>query len=201
MTQAFVLGNGISRKKIDLNQLHSHGPIYGCNALYREFTPNVLVATDRPIATAIQESDYAKHNTFYTRRPLDGRGAHPVPSAYFGYSSGPIACALAAQDRHTPIYMLGFDMGPDKNQQFNNVYAGTEFYKPPTAAPTFTGNWIKQLIRIAQDFPLAQFVRVHGPATAEITQFTTVPNFKSMDLSEFLTQFAITTQTQTVANS
>jgi hypothetical protein len=86
-------------------------------------------------------------------------------------------------------------MGPVNNNQFNNVYAGTEFYKMPTAAPTFTGNWIKQLIRIAQDFPLAQFVRVHGSTTVNIAQFATVPNFKSMALSEFLIQFAITPQT------
>jgi hypothetical protein len=195
MTQAFVLGNGISRKAVALESLRPLGTVYGCNALYREFTPNVLVATDRPIATAIQESGYAARNVFHTRRPLEGGGAHPVPAPYFGYSSGPIACALAAQAGHTPIYMLGFDMGPDKNQQFNNVYAGTEFYKMPTAAPTFTGNWIKQLIHIAQDFPLVQFVRVHGPSTANIAQFATVPNFKSIDLSEFLTQFAITPQT------
>ena len=201
MTQAFVLGNGISRKTIAPASLQPLGKIYGCNALYREFTPDVLVATDRPIAKAIQESGYAKHNIFYTRRPIDGYGAHQVPSAYFGYSSGPIATAIATQDGHSKIYLLGFDMGPAKNQQFNNIYAGTEFYKPPTAAPTFTGNWIKQLIKIAQNFPLAEFIRVHGPTTAEITQFTTVPNLKSMDLSAFLNQFAITSQTQTVANS
>jgi hypothetical protein len=200
MTRAFVLGNGISRKTIAPASLQPLGKIYGCNALYREFTPDVLVATDRPIATAIQESGYAQNNIFYTRRPIDGLGAHRVPALYFGYSSGPISTAVAAIDGHQLIYLLGFDMGPAKNQQFNNVYADTEFYKSSTAAPTFTGNWIKQLIKIAQDFPLAEFVRVHGPTTAEITQFTTVPNLKSMDLSTFLNQFAITPQTQTVAN-
>ena len=195
MTQAFVLGNGISRKTIAPASLQPLGKIYGCNALYREFTPDILVATDRPIATAIQESGYAQNNIFYTRRPIEGLGARAVPKAYFGYSSGPIASAVAALDGHRHIYLLGFDMGTDKNQQFNNVYAGTEFYKLPTAMPTFTGNWIKQLIQIAQDFPLAQFVRVHGSTTADISQFATLPNFKSIGLSEFLNQFAITPQT------
>jgi hypothetical protein len=195
MTRAFVLGNGISRKAVALESLRPLGKIYGCNALYREFNPDVLVATDRPIAATIQESGYAGQHVFYTRRPLEGSGARPVPALYFGYSSGPIACALAAQAGHTTIYMLGFDMGPAENQQFNNVYAGTEFYKMPTAAPTFTGNWIKQLIQIVQDFPLAQFVRVCGSTTASIAQFATVPNLKSLDLLEFLNQFAITPQT------
>jgi hypothetical protein len=198
MTQAFVLGNGISRKTVAPASLQPLGKIYGCNALYREFVPNVLVATDRPIATAIQESGYAQTNCFYTRRPIDGLGAHRVPALYFGYSSGPIATAVAALDGHYCIYLLGFDMGPDKNQQFNNVYAGTEFYKMPTAMPTFTGNWIKQLIRIVQDFPQTEFVRIHGTTTAEIAQFATVPNLKSMYMTDFLNQLA--PQTQTVNN-
>ena len=53
MAIAFVIGNGISRRGIDLLQLQQLGHTYGCNALYREFLPNVLVATDKPIADAI----------------------------------------------------------------------------------------------------------------------------------------------------
>jgi hypothetical protein len=198
MTQAFVLGNGISRKTVAPASLLPLGKIYGCNALYREFTPDVLVATDRPIATAIQESGYAQNNVFYTRRPIESLGARSVPKVYFGYSSGPIATAIAALDGHRCIYLLGFDMGPTENQQFNNMYAGTEFYKMPTAMPTFTGNWVKQLIQIVQDFPQTEFVRIHGTTTAEIAQFVTVPNLKSMPLAEFLNQ--TTPQTQTVNN-
>jgi hypothetical protein len=59
MTVAFVLGNGVSRSGLALEQIQKLGKIYGCNALYREFTPDVLVATDRLIATQIQENGYA----------------------------------------------------------------------------------------------------------------------------------------------
>ena len=52
---AFVIGNGKSREGMDLNDLKKHGMTYGCNALYREFTPDVLVAKDKPISDAIQE--------------------------------------------------------------------------------------------------------------------------------------------------
>jgi len=186
MSTAFVLGNGVSRKGLDLDRLRQHGKIYGCNALHREFVPDVLVATDRPIATAIQESGYPLKNKFYTRRPIDSLGAQRVPNPYFGYSSGPIAAAIAAQDGHHCIYMLGFDMGPINHNQFNNVYAGTEFYKRPDAPPTFTGNWVKQIIRITTDFPLSEFVRVYGPTTAAIAEFNAVSNLKSINLPEFL---------------
>jgi hypothetical protein len=188
MTTAFVLGNGVSRQGVDLTSLQIHGKIYACNGIYREFVPDVLVATDRPISTAIQESGYALKNTFYTRRPIDGLGANKVPNPYFGYSSGPIATALAAEHGHRKIYMLGFDMGA-VNNQFNNIYAGTEFYKRPDAPPTYTGNWVKQLIRITGDFPLSEFVRVHGLTTANIAEFTAVSNLKSISLQEFLQMY------------
>lgn len=189
MTIAFVLGNGVSRKIIDLTQLRQHGSIYGCNALYREFVPNVLVATDRPIATAIQESGYALKNQFYTRRPLDNLGALKVPSPYFGYSSGPIAAALAATHGHSQIYLLGFDMGPVGNNQFNNIYSGTEFYKRVDAPPTFTGNWIKQILHVVKDFPQGEFIRVFGPTTAQITEFDNIANLKKSSLDDFLSNF------------
>lgn len=190
MSTAFVLGNGVSRQGIDLNQLRQHGKIYGCNALYREFTPDILVATDRPIATAIQQSGYALQHQFYTRRPLDNFGAKKVTGTYFGYSSGPIAVALAAEHGASKIYMLGFDMGPVGNNQFNNVYAGTEFYKRVDAPPTFTGNWIKQLLHIAKDFSATKFVRVHGLTTAAISQFDNVANFETLNILDFQSTFA-----------
>ena len=185
---AFVLGNGVSRRGIDLTRLRSHGPIYGCNALYREYTPDVLVATDRPIATAIQQSGYSAQHRFYTRRPLPNSGARPVPTGYYGNSSGPIACVLAAQD-HQTVYMLGFDLGPVANQTFNNIYAGTEFYKAEGARPTYTGNWIAQITKIARDFPTVQFHRVRGDTTADIPELGRILNFHHCTLDQFRSQF------------
>lgn len=189
MTIAFVLGNGVSRSAVNIQGLRPHGKIYGCNAIYREFTPDVLVATDRPISAAIQESGYALKHPFYTRRPLDGLGAHKISGPYYGYSSGPNAVALAAQHGFVQVYLLGFDMGAIDNNRFNNIYAGTEFYKRREAPPTFTGNWIKQLIQISKDFPDTQLVRVHGPTTAHVEQFAQVSNLASMPMAEFLDKF------------
>lgn len=192
MTTAFVIGNGVSRQQVNLETLRSHGKIYGCNAIYREFVPDVLIATDRPISAAIQESGYALKHEFYTRRPLDGLGAHKLSGLYYGYSSGPNAVALAAEQGHQTVYMLGFDMGPTSNNQFNNVYAGTEFYKKTEAPPTYTGNWIKQLIQISKDFPEVEFVRIHGTDTAEIPEFNAISNFKKQSLLDFVNQFCNT---------
>lgn len=186
MTVAFVLGNGISRQSVSLERLKQTGTIYGCNALYREFTPDVLVATDKPIAEAIQATGYASNNKFYTRKPLPNTGAQRVPQQYYGYSSGPIAIAIAAQDGYKRIYLLGFDLGPNERNQFNNIYAGTEFYKPSGAQPTFTGNWVRQITKIANDHPKVEFIRVKGPTTADVPELAKVANLSNMDLASFL---------------
>lgn len=186
MTRAFVLGNGISRRGIEPEILRPLGKVYGCNAIYREFVPDVLIATDPPISRAIQESGYAKTNTFYTRRPIPNLGARFLDERYRGYSSGPNAVAQAAIDDNRLIYLLGFDMGPTKNNLFNNVYADTEFYKNSNFPPTYAGNWIRQLVKIAKDFPNTQFVRIVGETTAKITELEAVPNFRHLDIVPFV---------------
>jgi hypothetical protein len=190
MTIAFVLGNGVSRKPVSLAQAKAVGPIYGCNALYRDFTPDCLVATDKPISEEIQNSGYSATNRFYTRRPMPNLGALTIPQKYYGNSSGPIACAIAAQDGNCKIFMLGFDIGPDHGQKFNNVYAGTDFYKKVDSVPTFTGNWVRQIIQVARDFPSTKFIRVIGDTTAEISEFKVVSNILDMPMSEFLERLA-----------
>lgn len=185
MSLAFVLGNGHSRLAVDLQQLRQRGAIYGCNALYRDFTPDVLVSTDKPISSRIQEEGYAMHNRMYTRKPTPGRGAHRVPQAYYGFSSGPIAVGLAALDAHCVIYMIGFDLGPLSNDRFNNVYADSEFYKKSSARPTFTGNWVRQIVQITRDFARANFIRVIGDSTMDIRDFHQIGNMARITMPEF----------------
>jgi hypothetical protein len=186
MSLAFVLGNGHSRLAVDLQQLRLRGPVYGCNALYRDFTPDVLVSTDKPISSRIQEEGYAMHNRMYTRKPTPGRGAHRVPQAYYGFSSGPIAVGLAALDAHSVIYMIGFDLGPLSNDRFNNVYADSEFYKKSSARPTFTGNWVRQIVQITRDFPRCNFIRVMSETTTDIREFHNLGNMTRLAMPEFL---------------
>jgi hypothetical protein len=193
MTIAFVLGNGVSRRNIDLSRLKQLGSVYGCNALYRDFAPDCLVATDRPIAQQIQESGYSKQHRFYTRKPMQDSGAFVIPQRYYANSSGPVACAIAAGDGHKKLYMLGYDMGPN-NQRFNNVYAGTDFYKSPDAVPTFTGNWVRQLVQISRDFPNIQFIRVAGESTAEIAELQKLPNLIHISVNDFLHRVNTTDQ-------
>tara|TARA_R100001443_G_scaffold105939_1_gene115145 strand:+ start:5962 stop:6786 length:825 start_codon:yes stop_codon:yes gene_type:complete len=59
----FCIGNGESRKDFDLDRLRPFGKIYGCNGLYRDFAPDLLLAMDYNICHEIYRSGYAfDHN-------------------------------------------------------------------------------------------------------------------------------------------
>lgn len=183
--KGFVIGNGQSRLGFDLNELKSRGKIYGCNALYRDFTPDVLIATDPPMAKEIEESGYPKDNMFYTRNPSYDAGSHKI-TLNFGYSSGPIAVSMAAKNEHHPVYLIGFDFVGDAGR-INNVYAGTPCYKAKNADETYFGNWIDQLTNIfTVQFPKTRFIRVIDSNE----RFTPVlwdqlKNYSEMNFEEF----------------
>ena len=67
MDKVFCIGNGQSRKDFNLEKLRPHGKIYGCNALYRTFTPDVLTAVDHGIMHEIYHSGYCYKNETWFR--------------------------------------------------------------------------------------------------------------------------------------
>lgn len=67
MTKVFCIGNGESRKNFNLDLLKPHGKVYGCNALYREYTPDVLVSVDHGIMHEIYQSGYCYENETWFR--------------------------------------------------------------------------------------------------------------------------------------
>jgi hypothetical protein len=166
MTQkiAFVLGNGISRKHINLDKLKKHGTIYGCNALYREFVPDHLVCVDTKMI--IEVSD-AKYNQQYSVWSNPNKLTNNTPNINImnpnkGWSSGPTAMLLASQHNHKEVYLLGFDyvgLGVDQ-EKVNNIYAGSKNYKRNEDRATYYGNWTRQTMMCANLFPKTKYVRV-----------------------------------------
>lgn len=71
----FSLGNGASRELVDLDALRRRipGVIYGCNALYREWTPDALVATDSRMVNEINEAGY-QGRTIFPKAPQEIAG-------------------------------------------------------------------------------------------------------------------------------
>ena len=185
MSTAFILGNGKSRLSVDLTKLSPLGYTYGCNWLCKTFTPDCLVATDRPIADSIQQSGYAQKHRFHTRKPIVDLGGKHLSNEYKGFSSGPNAAALACIDGHSDIYLIGMDLGTT-NAMFNNVYVDTQFYKKELDPPTYAGNWINQLVKLTEDYPNRQFYRVEGVESAFVKQFGKIDNMKIISMQSFL---------------
>ena len=65
--RVFCIGNGKSRVGFDLSQLREHGRIYGCNAIYRDFVPDVLVSVDQATMHEIYHTGYAWENEMWCR--------------------------------------------------------------------------------------------------------------------------------------
>ena len=60
MAIAYIIGNGPSRKQIALEKLD--GVTFGCNALYRDFSPDYLIGGDATIIKEICASGYPNDN-------------------------------------------------------------------------------------------------------------------------------------------
>jgi len=184
---AFVLGNGISRKSINPNRIYRFGKTYACNRVYEDFTPDVLVAVDKPISTEIQRSGYSLNNRFYTRTNniISGSGALPIPKNN-GFSSGPVAATIAALDNFPYIFLIGMDL-KGNNGYFNNIYADKTFYKSSTDAETYYGNWINQITQIIVEFYNQRFIHVNPLDNYTPQEWRNQRNCSVMNLDEFYT--------------
>ena len=158
---AFVLGNGNSRKRINCPALLDIGTVYGCNAQYREFDPNYLVAVDVKMVNELIESGYSQKGTVWTNpnKGIKNRDKINFFNPHKGWSSGPTALWFAASNGHKEIYIHGFDY-QGMNGKFNNVYADTHNYKKSTDSATFFGNWLSQTEKVIKEFVHTKFYRV-----------------------------------------
>ena len=185
---AFVIGNGTSRFPIQLEKLKPLGKIYGCNALYREFTPDYLIAVDTRMVIEISKQGYQLQHPVYTNpnrsyQKIEGLNLFN-PSK--GWSSGPTAMWLASQHTYDTIYILGFDYkGLDKGRMVNNMYADTLNYKKTSDRATFYGNWLKQTSNILKENPKTTFIRVIASDNYKPAELNKFSNIKHINIEEF----------------
>ena len=186
---AFVVGNGTSRFPIQLEKLKSIGKIYGCNALYREFTPDYLVAVDTRMVIEISKQGYQLQHPVYTNpnrsyQKIEGLNLFN-PSK--GWSSGPTAMWLASQHTYDTIYILGFDYkGLDKGRMVNNMYADTLNYKKTSDRATFYGNWLKQTTITLNEYPKINYIRVIDRDGFIPKELVNIKNMKHIYVDEFM---------------
>ena len=196
---AVVFGNGPSRLTFNsyLPLLSKLFTIYGCNALYRDFTVDHLVSVDELMVDEIVESGYHTTCPVYTH----GKHIKPFPNTYkklclfpthsFGkwYSSGPMAIWLAAHHGNTTIYNIGFDYH-DRNGTIKNVYAGTKNYKPTdSVSPTHISR-INEMDEIISMYPAVEFIHVIKHNNTEFLN-TPASNFTRITQEEFFLEVIV----------
>ena len=64
MDRVYVLGNGLSRKNINPTELN--GTVIGCNACFRDFDPDIIVAIDAGIIWEIVERSASSKQCYFT---------------------------------------------------------------------------------------------------------------------------------------
>lgn len=187
---AFVLGNGTSRKSLNLNEIKSRATIYGCNALYREFEPDHLIAVDVKMVNEIIASGYHISHSVWTNpnKGITSKNNLNFFSPHKGWSSGPTALWMASQQPYKEIYIFGFDyQGLDG--KFNNMYADTFNYKRSHDPATFFGNWLNQTEKVIKEFRNIQFFRVVDPKTFVPDKLQTIPNLQHITYDKFEQKF------------
>ena len=183
---AFILGNGITRLQINCNSLLDYGYVYGCNRIYQEFTPTVLVSTDKEMAIEIQQSGYSARNLHYVRsncKQTDS-GSNIIPVKYQGHSSGPAALGIASESNANYLYMIGMDL-KGVNNKINNIYAGTKNYRDKNDTATVFDNWIVQVKNIMKDFNHKRYIHVNPLDNFRPDTWQKQSNYESMHLDDF----------------
>lgn len=160
---AFVVGNGKSRIEVNLDQLVGKAPIFGCNALYRDFDKwDYLVSIDQGMVNEIRQAEGALGNGTIIVPPED---MHFEPAEYSPYrrrnNAGMLAMDIAIKRGFDVLYLLGIDFVLKGDISTDNVYKNTDNYGPEThASQDDNYHRIRYLEWFARKNPNTKFVFV-----------------------------------------
>lgn len=161
---AYVIGNGPSRKDFDLNRLKETGQTYGCNALYRDFMPDFIFSVDTRITQQMVTDEVGLKTVHYApslevnRKQSKGM-LHLIPNNPH-WISGNQAFWTAGVHGHKNIYLIGYDFREYGKGQLNNIYQDTDYYGERNGDSIMDG-WLKQFRDMIKMRPYVKFTVVH----------------------------------------
>jgi len=195
--RAVVLGNGPGRLDFDINLFKKPSGLlgaytlqtYGCNALYRDYTPDFLIAVgNNGIVDEIANSGFTADNIVYTS------AIHLLefPNKFYLIPYDPYADAgttalyIAAFDGHKKIYMLGFD-GHNTPGRNDNVYAGTNGYDSVENNLVDDEKWISNRQYLFSVYHDVEFIHVSMLGRSPIPEvFKHCPNFRHISFRQLV---------------
>lgn len=186
---AFVIGNGESRKNINPDKLKKYGTVFGCNAVYRNYSPDYLIAVDSEMIKEITQHNYQNTHSVWTNPHKDTNDIEGINffNPNLGWSSGPTALNMAVEKGFEEIYVLGFDFG-GIDGKFNNVYKDTQNYRSSSDSPTFYGNWVNQ-IKTILDSTDTKIYRVINKEYQQIQDYMPELSWEEIEMAKFVQKF------------
>jgi hypothetical protein len=179
-TQAVAIANGATRANFDLTFIANHkGGLlaedklqsYGCNSLYKTFSPDFLVATDETVIKDISESEYINDNIVY----VNAQHIVEYPGKFYlvpqnpAFDAGSMAAYIAAFDGHKKVFLLGYDSYAESGENSAEIF------------------WIKTLLSVVQVYNDVEFVRVMPTAEYSCSDaLMSQPNFRQIDYRGFV---------------
>ena len=199
MSLVFCIGNGESRKDLDLSILPAHGEIYGTNALHRDWSDilNCLICCDkRMVEEALASATYT--GPVYTRpkweeRIFENPRVQPLPDftwkqkhkwqKHFHWGSGLHAAHLACKNDAQVLVMIGHDFYGVSGNMHNNIYKGTDNYLDNNVTAVDPIFWIRQFKILFNTFPDVKFIFLQ-PGDWQLPEIWTEENFEVQDLND-----------------
>ena len=188
MNIACVIGNGVTRLNFDLSTIGRKMTTYGCNALYRDYTPDYLISIDASMMDEILKEQVYNRTKFYCQknnRTVAKSLLHPIyflDTQNWSMDSGNHAILVACKDSNK-IYIIGFDYLVDG--ELTNVYADTRNYGQVVRTNKLvrtTDKRYSNLSKIITMHPNIEFIRVnYNNDDFNID----LPNFTQIDGIEF----------------
>jgi hypothetical protein len=209
---AIVIGNGITANQFDLTKILPYrettpwGEVgmwkykrqiknfltYGCNAIYRNYKPDFVIATGKDFVDELAQQSYCNENIVYTNNKY--LELHPNKFNFIPqnpeYNAGAIAAYLAAFDGHQRVYMLGFD-GIDNTSDNYNFFAGTPNY-PPSNYPINEEFWVRSLNEVMSTYSDTEFIRVcPSKRFRQPESWKYNLNYKQIDFRQFVLEVGV----------
>ena len=151
-----IIGNGESRKEIDINKIN--GIKAGCNAIYLYDKVDLLCAMDSfwrdkiIKETNIPLLSRKYNNAFQTCLQIYEKDWKDVHVPYRGYCSGTTLLDYILSTYRQDVYMIGFDFGYT-GSTVNHIYKGQRFH-PRADKPAQNENiFLNETIEIAKRYP------------------------------------------------
>jgi hypothetical protein len=186
--QSLVIGNGESRKSIDISKINCVK--YGCNAIHRDLHVDHLICVDsRMVDEALRSqlliytrhnwiNQYQQHSHVRLVPDLPYKG-NARPDDPWHWGSGPYAVLLAT-NRHDEINLIGFDLY-SKDGLVNNVYKDTKNYLTADKPKVDPSYWVYQIGRVFECNPKKTF-KIYNEDEWQLPREWQLPNVSKENL-------------------